>query len=308
MRLASLAEVVRGRLLNSPSVSFVNRFVFEAGRVRQGDCFIALDEDANALQAALKNGAYAVIFAGEAALRDTEIGWIRVKSFDRALLGLLRFLLVQKEPPVFYTDAVGVALAKAYIRDGAFFASDNLKTAIERLQQPGPAPAFLLDRASALMEAAPEAAPLNQAPLPLLRERLFETWLQGENGPVKLPVSSLFAPQLSQVAALARDRRLALVWHTHPVALPRFEPIAMPRGDRLLIFDRAESDEAEAALAFLKQMAPWAKIWVPGQSDPKALADALIAQPFQYAYLNKQDKNAVLEALEAARPQTPSLF
>lgn len=306
MRLASLAEVVRGRLLNSPSVTEVDRFVFDAAKVRRGDCYLHLNGDEPALQTALKAGAYAVLFTGECAITDEEIGWIHLKSVDRALLGLLRFLIVEKEAVVYAADSVSLALARSYIRDPQLWVASDARSAIERLQQSGPPPALLFDASSVLIEAAVSTLSLPAEPLKAIKEGIWETALESDNGPLKLAVASLFMPQLSGVVALAKNRALNLNLHHNPVLIGRFEPA--PLGDRVLIFDRATPEEQNEALAFLKRIAPWAKVFTPNPQPLGDLAAMLNKTPFQYAYLVGFDKPAVLEAIEAARPKTPSLF
>lgn len=304
MRLASLAEVVRGRLLNLPSVAEVDRFVFDAAKVRRGDCYLHFNGDETALQTALKAGAYAVLFTGECPVDDPEIGWVRVKSVDRALLGLLRFLFVEKNAVVYAADSVCGAIARSFIRDPQLFIPADAPSAIERLQHNGPAPVVLLDAASAFIEAAPDALAPAQAPLTVVREGLFETRLQREGQPLTLGVSSLFLPQLAQMIFLADRHHLKLHWHPHFATPGRFEPAALGRGGKTLIFDCAPEETAAAAQSFIKRLAPWARVYAPVSPD----ARALFSTPFQYAYLNHCDQEALLAALETARPQTPSLF
>lgn len=309
MRLASLAEIVRGRLLNTPSVSHVNRFVFEAAKVRRGDCYIAFFEEASLWPKAIENGAYAVIYEGDReAATDLEIGWIRVKEPERALLGLLRFMLVEKNTVVYRADRVTLALCRAYLKDAPLYAAFEPRAALERLQAEGPAALLLIDESAPIVQAAPEAQPITPAPLNAAPKGLFETVIVTESGPVRLPVSALFLDALGRLAALSLSHGFVLRWHTHAPALGRFEPVSIGFGDRVLIFDDASEAQAQSALAYVRQNAPWAKVFAPPLLSVDELAALLMRTPFQYAYLNGCAKEPLLAALEAARPRTPSLF
>ncbi|MGJ0339280.1 peptidoglycan synthetase [Aliarcobacter cryaerophilus] len=91
MKISSIADIVDGELLNSPSISFINNISSDANKVKTSDMFIAKNiED---LKIALQNGAYAVIFEKDFEVIDNEIAFIKVKNLELALLKIVRYKL-----------------------------------------------------------------------------------------------------------------------------------------------------------------------------------------------------------------------
>lgn len=91
MKISSIVDIVDGKLLNSPSISFINNISSDANKVKTSDMFIAKNiED---LKIALQNGAYAVIFEKDFEVIDNEIAFIKVKNLELALLKIVRYKL-----------------------------------------------------------------------------------------------------------------------------------------------------------------------------------------------------------------------
>ncbi len=93
MQISALTDVVEGRLLNSPSISFITQAHTNIKKVNEGDAFFAKnDED---IKTAIKRGAFAIILDFEHEIIDNEIAWIKVDNFSKAITNVLRYKLLK---------------------------------------------------------------------------------------------------------------------------------------------------------------------------------------------------------------------
>lgn len=91
MKISSLIDIVDGKLLNSPSISFINSIKTDPNRVKTSDLFIAKSiED---LKIAIENGAYAIIFEKNFEVLDSEVAFIKVENLQMAMIKIARFKL-----------------------------------------------------------------------------------------------------------------------------------------------------------------------------------------------------------------------
>ncbi|QKF82019.1 peptidoglycan synthetase [Halarcobacter ebronensis] len=110
MQISSILDIVDGRLLNHPSISFIYSIKTNAKRVKEGDLFIVKnDED---ITFAVKNGAFALIVEEKIDIIDNEIAWIYVKSIEDTIKKLLRYLLSNIRLTAFYCNDVSFELFK----------------------------------------------------------------------------------------------------------------------------------------------------------------------------------------------------
>ena len=319
IRLASLSELVRGRLLNHPAVSGVERFVFEAARIRRGDCFIDTQGCPHRVGQAVKGGAYAVISAVSHPCRDQEVGWIEVASMERALSGLSRYLILERSVNLYSADRVVCALVDALMAGSGLLVEPSHQQLIVTLQREGPTPAVLLAHGHPHAQGASVSSA--HYPLTILKEGLFETILDGGGRPVRLLLSSLFTPQLMQAVGLLES--LGLRWRYPPSGLlgcaGRFEPLFLdarlrPVGfgctARAAICDHGvPSVEIGSILNKMKQLAPWAHILHSDERDLKRLVSVLEREPFHYAYLSGVEHEQLAACLQSrvVQPSLPGL-
>ncbi|MDR1450710.1 MAG: hypothetical protein LBI57_00005, partial [Helicobacteraceae bacterium] len=277
MRIASLVEVVRGRLLNSPSIGAIEGFSFSPETTRRGDCYFHDDGDETALYAALTNGAFAAVFNRPTRLADRETALIAVDDMNRALAGLARYLLIEQNTVVFSASPIEAEIAGAIVSDRRLLVDPDFKETIRVLSRRS-APLLLCSKSSSLFETAINSEPLRAEPIEVVKETLLETTIVYRGGRLTLALPSLFLSELSAAIAFAKRFGLRTRFNV-PIALSRFNIYAIANGERLLIFDRAADEEEREALAFIRRVAPWAKIYAPKEVfDPKAR--------FTCAYLN----------------------
>jgi len=91
VKISSILDIVDGKLLNSPSISFIYSIKTNPKKVKECDLFIA--KDGLSLQEAINNGAFAIICEGNFTIYDNEIAWIKVENLELAIIKLVRFKL-----------------------------------------------------------------------------------------------------------------------------------------------------------------------------------------------------------------------
>ena len=265
MRLDSLVSLINGHLVNTPSISQITTFTTEPAKVQRGTLFIALNP--NDIPLAVQKGAYGVVFSGWAQMSDTEIAWIRVEELEKALISLIRFLLIQKGITLFSTSQIECELALAILHDNRVaYAFDDYEHILNAAQNP--AIQIML-----VEEAIAKKLSLDYQPLPSLKNfqivqsYLFEMSLLCDgNFFERVPISPFFSIQIQKVLGLAFEYMLQFDLY-HPTSFHHFKPLFVDHYFRLCEFGKSdrvlivESDCTlfQAQATFLKQEAPWAK-------------------------------------------------
>ncbi len=114
MQITSILDIVDGRLLNHPSISFIYSIKTNPKKVREGDLFIVKnDED---IPTAIENGAFAIVVDKEVSISDNEIAWIFVEAINDAIVKLVRYLLSNKRLNAFYCNNVSYDLFKILLK------------------------------------------------------------------------------------------------------------------------------------------------------------------------------------------------
>jgi len=114
VQITSILDIVDGRLLNHPSISFIYSIKTNPKKVREGDLFIVKnDED---IPTAIENGAFAIVVEKEVSISDNEIAWIFVESINDAIVKLVRYLLSNKRLNAFYCNNVSYDLFKILLK------------------------------------------------------------------------------------------------------------------------------------------------------------------------------------------------
>nr|WP_129008445.1 peptidoglycan synthetase [Arcobacter sp. CECT 8983]RXJ89277.1 peptidoglycan synthetase [Arcobacter sp. CECT 8983] len=108
MQITSLLDIVDGRLLNQPSISFIYSIKTNARKVKEGDLFIVQNKEE--IKEALENGAFALIIDENVEVIDNEIAWIKVNNLNEAITKLIRFQLSNKKLTAFYCNSVSYDL------------------------------------------------------------------------------------------------------------------------------------------------------------------------------------------------------
>lgn len=112
MQISSLIDIIDGRLLNSPSISFIYSFKTDPTKVNEGDLFIA--KTINDIPLAVENGAFAIVTQEVHPIIDKEIAWIKVLDIDLALIQLIRFKLANYSLEAYTCNSSTYDLLKLY--------------------------------------------------------------------------------------------------------------------------------------------------------------------------------------------------
>lgn len=132
MQISSLIDIIGGRLLNSPSISFIYSFKTDPTKVKEGDVFIAKDLDD--VENAVKNGAFAIIIENFYPIIDNEIAWIKVDSIEKSLIHLIRYKLAHFNLEAYYCDKISYDLLNIFAVNSSKnirFISNDLETFIK---------------------------------------------------------------------------------------------------------------------------------------------------------------------------------
>jgi ferrochelatase len=128
MKIASLTDIVEGRLLNTPAISFVTQIQTDIKKVNEGDAFISNNKQH--IQEAVLKGAFAIVSTGIKNIADTEIAWIEVDNIESSILKVLRYKLLNKNITFIHIDHIFyhfLLLYKANINKNILVLSNNTK-------------------------------------------------------------------------------------------------------------------------------------------------------------------------------------
>ena len=112
MQISSILDIVDGKLLNSPSISFIYSIKTNAKKVKEGDLFVA--KDLNDIELAIKNGAFAIIIEENYPIIDNEIAWIKVNNLEITVIKLIRYKLSTLDLEAYFCDIVAYQLLKIF--------------------------------------------------------------------------------------------------------------------------------------------------------------------------------------------------
>ncbi len=134
MQISSLLDIVGGKLLNTPSISFITQAHTTPSKINDGDLFIVFEKED--VQLAIDNGAFAILYSFDLDITDTEVAWIKVNDVEQAAMKLLRFMLSTKEIKGFSCDDISFELINILYSTNKelILLSNNIKTDFELLK------------------------------------------------------------------------------------------------------------------------------------------------------------------------------
>lgn len=105
MKISSLVDIVGGKLLNSPAISFITQIHTQVHKINDGDLFISSSQ--NDIDNAIQRGAFCIITDNHNIdIEDNEIAWIQVDDINKASIKILRFLLANHTIESYFCDIV----------------------------------------------------------------------------------------------------------------------------------------------------------------------------------------------------------
>jgi ferrochelatase len=134
MNISDVVNITEGELLNTPKIQSVNAATAYQSKIERGDLFFS--DDIEAIESAIANGAYAVVFEGDSITpSDNEIAWIKVDDIKLASMKLARYVLLKKELDIYLFDIHEINFLKMILKDKkrVAFLSSDYKKAFEQI-------------------------------------------------------------------------------------------------------------------------------------------------------------------------------
>jgi ferrochelatase len=269
MRLENVLALTNAKLVNEPFVKQFTNIIFDENRVKRGDLFIAFDEEA--IETAVFNGAYGVMFDRPTQISDSEIAWIKVDNLVNALKRLLRFRLIEKDIIVYECNEIILKLALQIMTESNFIVLDGDIESItkELWDLEGPHTVlfspFLISKD---IFTDIKSIPSSKEPISIMEQTLFETsFIYDDVFYERQLISPFFIPYLSQLLHLFkilkinfRLKKFNSIGHFEAVFTNKnFEIKDFGTSDKVLIFEKSVS-LIKNEINFLQKQATWAKI------------------------------------------------
>ena len=334
MRLENTLALIQGTLRNDPSITAFDSIAFEPKRVNRGNLFIT--DDPEMIPEAVANGAYGIVCDKPVEMIDPEIAWIAVDSVENALLRLLRFRLIEKEPEVYRCDPITLKLALQIETPSSVVVLHGPLTKIFKqlwecekhvriLFSPSKTSESIFTTVHDLPKTASEA-------ITIIEQTLFETsFIYNNHFYERQLLSPFFIPYLERLLHFFHSKKIPFRLR-HFTPIPHFEAIftnsALERkefgaSDKVLIFEPS-FELVESQIAFLKRQANWARIvyivpeskkeFLSGEANiftyrtKRDIIDILKNGRFHFALIAEQDKSLLDEAKTRREPVQLTLF
>jgi ferrochelatase len=303
MRLENILALTHGQLLNEPFVKSFENIVFDAKAVKRGDLFIAFNEEA--IEEAIFNGAYAVLFDRPTQIRDSEIAWIKVKDTKDALKRLLRFRLIEKEVVVYECNEIILKLALQVITEPNFIAvSGDIESTCKALWDIQSKTTLLFSPQVSDSDIFTDIKTLPKTalqPISIIEQTLFETsFVYDDIFYERQLISPFFMPYLEELFHLFktlkinyRVRKFTPINHFEAVFTnKKFELKEFGTSDKVLIFEKNTSLIA-SEINYLQSNASWANIIY---IIPSIHSDEFSENEDTYTYKNEKEIVGLLQA------------
>jgi len=128
MKIPALIDIVEGKLLNSPAISFITQIHTQLSKINDGDALFIINK--NDIPKAIEKGAFALIYDFDTEIIDEEIAWIKVDDIYKSISNILRYRLVNKDIKLCYVDEVSYHMASVLkskdISKKLIFLQDNI--------------------------------------------------------------------------------------------------------------------------------------------------------------------------------------
>jgi ferrochelatase len=265
MRIDNLTYLVGGELKSRPAVTSVASITSNPSQVRRGDLYIAYNKDGISL--ALERGAYGIIFEGWAQVSDPEIAWIKVKSIREAIIKLMRYELIKKNPSIYLLDPITHDLAREIFCDcGVMIAQDSPMEDFESIIK-GNFHTILFREDGYFEHLGLESKELPRLPIELSFSTLFESsFVFDGHYHFRTPIPPLLIPHLQTILSLAKKSRLCYSLQQRPTS--HFYPMFVDENFRIVDFGSSERAVIhEPSISFAKEAkkhillhAPWADV------------------------------------------------
>ncbi len=134
MKIEDIINLTEGILTNEPKVQAIESATVYPSKVDHGDLFFSSNQEE--IDAAIKNGAYAIIYDDENIVKnDEEIAWIKVSDIQLAAFKLIRYVIIKKEAQFFLLSSHEMSFLKMILqhKTNISFIPDDWRKAFEQI-------------------------------------------------------------------------------------------------------------------------------------------------------------------------------
>jgi ferrochelatase len=269
MTFETLSKLTQATLINEPYITSFDGIVFEPEKVKMGDLFISRDSEK--IKEALSRGAYAILSDEKIPVYDEEVAWLRCENIENALIGLLRYYLMQKKLEFVCFDAISLSLMqKIAHKEKLVFLTGGIESDFHKIMDAEPEsivlgsdelfiqkiyPSYIISQPGEMQKIIPFKTTLFQSSF-YYNEQLYEN--------IKIP--ELFLPRLEEILDFLENKTLSYdigkceyTSHFYPIFITRKLQIK-PFGSTpttLIVTQRA--DNLPQIITYMKQKSAWSK-------------------------------------------------
>ena len=134
MKISSFVDITEGKLLNTPSISFITQIHIQVSKIDEGDAFLALNK--KDIPSAVEKGAFVILFENSVNIIDNEIAWVQTPNMQKSITNILRYKFSKLEKiQFFYVDKILYHFLTIFKTKESqiLFLKDNLKYDFELL-------------------------------------------------------------------------------------------------------------------------------------------------------------------------------
>lgn len=201
LQLKDFVEIISGKLLNSPSISFLGNITANISNVKNGDIFIARNK--NDIESAISRGAYAIVSDSFVEITDNEIAWIMVENIDNAILKFIKYIKVVNNLEIYSCDKVSFFIASKMIKHKQVRFASSIDMILEALF----CKIIIIDFEILLFDVE-SIADSKEMHFNLLKQTLFESKIEYENKTYNVTIPCIFIQQLSNMMYFFKSKHI----------------------------------------------------------------------------------------------------
>jgi hypothetical protein len=267
MNVQALLDITGGRLLTPSSVSEFRAVCFESCKIHRGDLLIS--DELEEIQDALVRGAYGIMTTLSLSVDDREIAWIHVGLLSKALIRIMRFIVLQKSIQTYLFSRTMFDIAKQAIQESSvLFQRDSVTALCDMLFSCHDVSVLLLYDHKIAQDIAPNYRIWQTSHACLvtpLRLRFPHPCLSAPEKEVDLP--TLFVHEFEAVQRFCQCYTFsfhALMIHYTSTFYPvfvncNFDAVAHGRSDQVIVLSEW-TDDFGLIVKGMMQHASWAKL------------------------------------------------
>ncbi|GAD17919.1 hypothetical protein [Helicobacter fennelliae] len=239
MKIKEAVEIICGTSINSPAIGSFSGFATKLEDVKRGFLFFA--KNPNEINAAIKAGAFGIVFDSFVQMEDGEIAWIKVASIEDSIIRLTRYKLLSENIQVFYVNAYQYAIAQNIITsdDTALF-DDNPSKLLELLEKKHPTKIIIKNQT--LLDFVLEYTPcviLEKLPFDISNpSSLFEPKFYYKLNLYQTPLPEVFLPDLGAVIEMCVNANIEFNLNNFEV-ISSLLPLSLNQEAKILPFGQS---------------------------------------------------------------------